>query len=355
MTIHNVPVVLRRRWTASSRCPASARSRYDLAFGGNFYAIVRSTQIGLPFDRARAAGDPRRRDWRSWPRSTLQDEPVHPEDPTIRGCHHVQLRSRPAPTPGTRGTRWRSTPAGSTARRAAPAPRARMAQLHARGELAARRRLRQRVVHRHAASSAGSSRQTTVGGFARRRAHDHRTGVGHRAPPSTCSTPPIRSRPASCCERSVPSCLVTALTDRGARAMTAPRTPRRDHRRAARRAPEPARAGRARAAGRARLGRDAARDGLLRAVAGRPLRRLGDAGPRGDARPDQGGPGRVGAEQGLPRHRGDRPPPRRHHRAAQPDRGADRHPPGRRDRARADRGAAPARRGDRPRGEAATT
>ena len=47
------------------------------------------------------------------------DRPVHPADPRITGCHHVFLHA-----PGRDGadsrTRWRSTPAGSTARRAAP-------------------------------------------------------------------------------------------------------------------------------------------------------------------------------------------------------------------------------------------
>ena len=48
-------------------------------------------------------------------------DPVHPVDPTIRGCHHVYLKA-PGSTAGTRGTRWPSTPDGSTDRPAAPAP-----------------------------------------------------------------------------------------------------------------------------------------------------------------------------------------------------------------------------------------
>src|SRR5438445_2865315 len=63
---------------------------YDLAYGGNFFAITPLEQFGLPFDRAAkneilAAGLALMR--------AINDErpPVHPADPTIRGCHHVHL------------------------------------------------------------------------------------------------------------------------------------------------------------------------------------------------------------------------------------------------------------------------
>ncbi len=62
-------------------------------------------------------------------------EPVHPEDPGIRGCHHVQFLAPGLDRGTTRGTPWRSTPAGSTARRAGPAPAPGWPQLHALGEL----------------------------------------------------------------------------------------------------------------------------------------------------------------------------------------------------------------------------
>ena len=73
--------------------------------------------------------------------------------------------------PSTRGTRWRSTRAGSTARRAAPAPAPRMAQLHARGRAAAGHRLRQRVVHRHPVhrpAGRGDDGRRDAGGRSRR-------------------------------------------------------------------------------------------------------------------------------------------------------------------------------------------
>lgn len=106
---------------------------YDLAYGGNFYAILPLEQFGLPFDRAAknkilAAG------------LTLMDAinrqqpPVHPTDPTITGCHHVQLLAPGATARHSRHAMaihpgWfdRSPCGTGTA--------ARMAQLHARGEL----------------------------------------------------------------------------------------------------------------------------------------------------------------------------------------------------------------------------
>lgn len=71
--------------------------RYDLAYGGNFYAIVDLAEVGLPFDRAHqdrilAAG---LRIMQAVNESRL---PVHPEDERITGCKHV-LFLDPASTP----------------------------------------------------------------------------------------------------------------------------------------------------------------------------------------------------------------------------------------------------------------
>ncbi|WP_411139574.1 proline racemase family protein [Streptomyces sp. x-80] len=107
---------------------------YDLAFGGNFYAIVPLEALGIPFERAEkqrildaglavmAAVD-------------AQDRPVHPGNPGIGGCHHVYLA---APGSDARHSRhamvihpgwFDRSPCGT-------GTSARMAQLHARGELA---------------------------------------------------------------------------------------------------------------------------------------------------------------------------------------------------------------------------
>jgi proline racemase len=106
---------------------------YDLAYGGNFYAVVETEKLGLEFDRANqqklleaglaiiAAIDE-------------QDRPVHPEDPEIAGLHHVYLQA-----PGSTAAHSRHamaihpglfdrSPCGT-------GTSARMAQLHGRGEL----------------------------------------------------------------------------------------------------------------------------------------------------------------------------------------------------------------------------
>ena len=132
VTIRNVPsfvVGLDR----SVEVPGLGTVRYDLAFGGNFYAIVSLDELGLPFDRARkddllAAG------LAVMAAADEADAPVHPSDPTIRGCHHVYLE---APGSDARHSRhamaihpgwFDRSPCGT-------GTSARMAQLHARGQL----------------------------------------------------------------------------------------------------------------------------------------------------------------------------------------------------------------------------
>jgi proline racemase len=132
VTFRNVPafsVALDREVAV----PGIGTVTLDLAFGGNFYAILPIEQVGLPFDRARGqeildAG------MRIAAAVNEQDEPVHPEDPTIRGCHHVQFL---APGSDARLSRhamaihpgwFDRSPCGT-------GTSARMAQLHARGEL----------------------------------------------------------------------------------------------------------------------------------------------------------------------------------------------------------------------------
>jgi proline racemase len=133
VTIRNVPafpVALDRVVTV----PGIGAVTLDLAFGGNFYAILPIEQVGIPFDRHRGqeileAG------MRVAAAINDQGEPVHPEDATIRGCHHVQFL---APGSDARLSRhamaihpgwFDRSPCGT-------GTSARMAQLHARGELA---------------------------------------------------------------------------------------------------------------------------------------------------------------------------------------------------------------------------
>jgi proline racemase len=107
---------------------------YDLAFGGNFYAIVELAKLGLPFERSAAprllaAG------LSIMEAINATGRPVHPEDAGINGCHHVYLV---APGSDARHSRhamaihpgwFDRSPCGT-------GTSARMAQLWARDELA---------------------------------------------------------------------------------------------------------------------------------------------------------------------------------------------------------------------------
>jgi proline racemase len=106
--------------------------RYDLAFGGNFFAIVELADLGLTLQS---------------PKRELLDtglelmaainakaEPVHPLDVGIRGCHHVYLAEQGSDARHSRHAMaihpgwFDRSPCGT-------GTSARMAQLHARGQL----------------------------------------------------------------------------------------------------------------------------------------------------------------------------------------------------------------------------
>ncbi|WP_149183649.1 proline racemase family protein [Streptomyces sp. TRM49041] len=133
VTLTNVPafsVGLDRKVTV----PGFGTVTYDLAFGGNFYAFVHLDDLGLPFDRGRkddllAAGLAIMEAINASP-----GRPVHPEKPEIAGVKHVYLA---APGSDARHSRhamaihpgwFDRSPCGT-------GTSARMAQLHARGEL----------------------------------------------------------------------------------------------------------------------------------------------------------------------------------------------------------------------------
>ncbi|MFI9030659.1 proline racemase family protein [Streptomyces sp. NPDC053560] len=113
--------------------PGLGEIRYDMAYGGNFYAIVELADLSLPFDRSR------KHDILSAGLDIMaaindQNRPAHPIDPLIAGCKHVQFI---APDSNARHSRnamaihpgwFDRSPCGT-------GTSARMAQLHARGEL----------------------------------------------------------------------------------------------------------------------------------------------------------------------------------------------------------------------------
>ena len=112
--------------------PASAAgTEYELAFGGNFYAIADAAQAGLEVAPANA---PRLIEAGLELMAAIP-EPVHPEDPGIRGCKHVIWTAPPGAGADGRSATvihpgWIDrSPCGT-------GTSARMALLHARGELA---------------------------------------------------------------------------------------------------------------------------------------------------------------------------------------------------------------------------
>lgn len=118
---------------ATVQVPGIGEVRYDMAYGGNFYAITGLQEIGLPYDRARkddilAAG------LAVMDAVNEQNRPAHPADPLINGCKHVQFLS-PDSTPQHSRNAMAIHPGWFDRSPCGTGTCARMAQLHARGEL----------------------------------------------------------------------------------------------------------------------------------------------------------------------------------------------------------------------------
>ena len=94
---------------------------YDMAYGGNFYALIPAASVGLEPVPAQSQ-ELIDRGLEIISAINASALPVHPVDPAIRGCKHVVFYA-PGQTARTRATRPRSIRAGSTARRAEPGPR----------------------------------------------------------------------------------------------------------------------------------------------------------------------------------------------------------------------------------------
>ena len=90
---------------------------YDMAFGGNFYAIVELAELQLPFERA--AKDQLLAGLPSWGPSTRRTAPCTPNGPTSTAA--TTSTSRPlGPRRPIRAMPWPSIPAGLTGLPAAP-------------------------------------------------------------------------------------------------------------------------------------------------------------------------------------------------------------------------------------------
>jgi proline racemase len=152
VTLRNVPAFLHEKDVETRGV------RHDVAFGGNFYAIADAAAAGLTVEPARAgelidAG---------LALMAAAEEPVHPEDPEIRGLRHIIWTA-----PGRGGADSRSAvaihPGWIDRSPCGTGTSARMAQLHARGALA----LETPWVHESLIGTRFTGRllaETTVGG-----------------------------------------------------------------------------------------------------------------------------------------------------------------------------------------------
>ena len=133
VTIRNVPSFLLAR-DRSVEVPGLGKITYDMAFGGNFYALTPAADAGLSVDPAQSA-ELVEAGLAVMAAINASERPEHPADPRIAGCRHVIFHE-----PGRDGADavaatsihpgWLDrSPCGT-------GTSARMAQLHARGELA---------------------------------------------------------------------------------------------------------------------------------------------------------------------------------------------------------------------------
>ena len=114
--------------------PGFGKIKYDMAFGGNFYAIIPIDRVGIEFKRENgqkflnaglAISDA----------INQQNRPVHPENPKSAVCHHIDFI-----TPGNDRLHWKNAmsihPGWFDRSPCGTGTSARLAQMHARGEFA---------------------------------------------------------------------------------------------------------------------------------------------------------------------------------------------------------------------------
>jgi proline racemase len=141
VTFQNVPAFLALR-DVDADVPGVGRIVADVAYGGNFYAILPAAMVGVPLEpksatRLAQVGDAIR--------SALNAkiEVVHPENREIRGVSHVMFVGPPTNPDATHKNAVLYGPSGIDRSPCGTGTSARMAQLHAQGQL----RLRQSFVH----------------------------------------------------------------------------------------------------------------------------------------------------------------------------------------------------------------
>jgi proline racemase len=133
VTIRNVESFLLASGVKVDAGAELGRIAFDMAYGGNFYAIVQAEALGLPVEPA-AVPELIRRGLVLMDAINGQARPIHPTNPAIDECRHVQVV-----TPGVDGAHSRNAvvihPGWVDRSPCGTGTSARMAQLHARGLL----------------------------------------------------------------------------------------------------------------------------------------------------------------------------------------------------------------------------
>jgi len=133
VTLENVPSFA-ADLDATVEVPGHGTLAYDLAFGGNFYAFVRAQDLGVTFDRAHK-DDIMRAGLAVMDAINEHAGPRHPADPAIGGLKHVAVLA-PDSTPAHTRHAMVIHPGWFDRSPCGTGTSARLAQLHARGELA---------------------------------------------------------------------------------------------------------------------------------------------------------------------------------------------------------------------------
>lgn len=132
VTLENVPSYC-DRLDVTVEVPGYGTVPYSLAFGGNFYAMVELDALGLPFDRA-YQGEILKAGLAIMDAINSTAPPRHPAIDGVDQCHHVEFLA-----PGSDATLSRHAmaihPGWFDRSPCGTGTSARMAELHARGEL----------------------------------------------------------------------------------------------------------------------------------------------------------------------------------------------------------------------------
>jgi proline racemase len=107
---------------------------YDMAFGGNFYAILSADSAGLEVDPARA-DELVERGLEVMTAINRSHRPEHPSDPRISGCKHVIFTAAGADGPRSQRSATSIHPGWLDRSPCGTGTSAKLAALHARGEL----------------------------------------------------------------------------------------------------------------------------------------------------------------------------------------------------------------------------